>query len=71
MAKIPGVIYPTSARGDFLPNAATSPLLAEIEAQSRVSEMVEQYKEDARTAALRSTAPPLTFADCLFKDEQK
>jgi hypothetical protein len=70
MAKTPGVVYPTvPAHGNFLPTAATSPLVAEIEAQSRAFEMVEQHKEEARRDALRATAPPLSFA--LYKDDQK
>jgi hypothetical protein len=71
MKNIPGVVYPTSARGDFFPTAATSPLVADIEAQSRAFEMVAQYKEEARRDALRATAPPLTFLDHLYKDGQQ
>jgi hypothetical protein len=39
-------------------------------AHTRIAEMVERGREDLRRAALAATAPPLSFADHLFKMEE-
>jgi hypothetical protein len=36
----------------------------------RISQLVEQGREEQRRAELRASAPPLTFLDRLYKDGQ-
>jgi hypothetical protein len=40
------------------------------EAHMHISETVERVREEQRRAALAATAPPLSFADHMYKTEE-
>jgi hypothetical protein len=65
MANIkPGMVYPTTS------GRTQSALIGEWEELERIWNMVEQGREEARRAALRATAPPLSFGDHLYNTEE-